>query len=81
MTINIPTSTYTIAWALWILWFAVWETLAIIDQGENETFSGHLKTVMWHDSGRPTIVAFLALPALVWLVWHLYSEVRTHWTP
>ncbi len=79
-SVNLPHWSYTTAWIVWVAWFAVWETLAIIDQGENETFSGHMKDLMWSGSGRPTVVAFLVLPALAWLAWHFYDEVRKHWT-
>lgn len=77
---NLPTAAYTAAWLFWAGWFALWETLAILDQGENETLSGHVKQLMWQRDGGPTPVAFVVFPLLVWLCWHFYQEVRTQWT-
>jgi len=77
---DLPHYAYSVAWIFWVLWFILWETLAIIDKGENETFSGHIKELMWSPGGRPTVLAFLVAPLLVWLAWHFYDEVRKHWT-
>jgi hypothetical protein len=77
---NFPRWVFLLAWGIWGLWFIVWETLAVIDKGENETLSGVLKTLMWKDSGGPTVLAFVVAPLLVWLAYHFYTEVRTNWT-
>ena len=77
---NLPHAAYTAAWVFWIVWFGVWEAMAMFDKGENETLSGHVKTLMWNKEGGPTLVAFFVLPLLVWLCYHFYQEVRTHWT-
>ena len=77
---NLPRWVFLIAWGIWLVWFVVWETLAFIDKGENETLSGVLKMLMWKADGGPTVVAFIVAPLLLWLGHHFYSEVRTHWT-
>lgn len=79
MEVMLPHWAYTAAWAFWAAWFGVWETLAILDQGENETLSGHIKRVMYVD-GKPTVGAFIVGAILIWLVFHFYQEVRTQWT-
>lgn len=77
--IDLPHWAYLAAWVFWAVWFVTWETLAIIDEGENETLSGHLKVLMWQN-GRPTLAAWLMLPFLVWLGWHFYVEIRGQFT-
>lgn len=77
--IDLPRWAYLSAWLFWLVWFGVWETLAILDKGENETFSGHMKLLMWQN-GRPTVVAWIVLPILAWLIWHFYWEVRGNFT-
>lgn len=77
---NLPHNLYHAAWAFWALWFVVWETLAVLDAGENETLSGTVKELMWKESGGPTVVAFIMAPLLVWLGYHFYTEVRSNWT-
>lgn len=76
---DLPRWAYAAAWVFWGLWFIVWETLAIVDRGENETLSGHMKLLMWAN-GKPTLAAWLMLPFLLWLVWHFYIEVRGQFT-
>lgn len=75
MTVNLPHWMYATAWVLWALWFAVWETLAILDPGRNETLSGHVRNLMWRD-GKPGFWAFVLGPTLVWLAYHFYIELR-----
>ena len=77
---NFPRWVFLTAWAVWGVWFVVWETLAVIDKDENETLSGVLKTLMWQEDGGPTVVAFVMAPLLVWLGYHFYNEVRNSWT-
>ncbi len=78
--VNLPRWAYSTAWVIWIVWFFTWEVLAVLDKGENETLSGHFKQLMWQGNGRPTAVAFLVAPGLLWILWHFYDEIRTHWT-
>jgi hypothetical protein len=78
--VTIPGWTYTAAWIFWAVWFGVWEALAVMDKGENETLSGHVKRMMWSADGRPTLWAFLVAPFFGWLLYHFYGEVRKQWT-
>ena len=81
LVVLMPRWVYTVAWIVWAVWFLVWEILAIIDEGENETLSGHVKQLLWQgDSNRPTIAAFVLLPLLVWLAYHFYVETKDAWT-
>ena len=77
---DLPIWVFRAAWAFWGAWFIVWEALAVIDKGENETLSGTLKALMWQDNGRPTVVAFIVAPVLAWLLWHFYIEIKNNWT-
>jgi hypothetical protein len=77
--VNLPHWAYTAAWIAWAVWFVIWESLALLDKGENETLSGHMKNLMWQGNGRPTVAWFIVGPALVWLIWHFYHEVKNYW--
>lgn len=80
MGVDLPHWWYSVAWVFWLVWFLTWETLAVLDKGENETLSGHVKSLMWQGNGQPSVVAFVLLPFLVWLGWHFYVEISTRFT-
>ncbi len=63
---------FTAAWVVWIVWFVVWEAYALIDGGE-ETFSHH---IWWLRNNGPSIVFFLILGIVLWLVYHFTVEGR-----
>lgn len=65
---------YTWAWIIWIAWFAVWETLALLDSRNNdETLSHHL---WWLRDNSASIIVFLFFGVLFWLVYHFAVEGR-----
>lgn len=63
---------YTAAWVVWILWFAFWEAAALIG-ATNQTFSHH---IWWLRNRGPSVIFFLLLGILAWLVYHFIWEGR-----
>ena len=64
---------FTLAWVVWILWFFFWEAWAIIEGGP-QTFSHH---IWWLRNNGPSIVFFLIVAIVTWLVYHFVFEGRT----
>lgn len=64
---------YTWAWLIWVVWFVVWETLALLDDDNPETLSEH---IWWIRNEGPSIVVFLLVGLLAWLVYHFTVEGR-----
>lgn len=61
---------YTAAWVVWILWFVFWETYAVMS-ATDETFSHH---IWWLRNNGPSIIFFLILGIVLWLVYHFTVE-------
>jgi hypothetical protein len=64
---------FAIAWIVWIGWFAVWETWAIIDGANGRpggTLSEHVRELV---QGR-SLLAFLLVAFCLWLAWHIVFE-------
>jgi len=72
--VRIPEAVYSAAWALWIAWFVLWETLALFDVSRPDgTFTEHIRP--WVQS--TWVGSILGGLFLLWLAWHFLVEGRS----
>jgi len=68
---DLPAWVYTAGWAFWVLWFAVLETLALLDPDKGDTLTEKIRFfILYNDRPRP-VVYWAFAGTLVWLVLHL----------
>lgn len=65
-----PSWVYLVGWVLWIVWFAILETWALLDRDSGDTFTEHVRPIVQATS----VGWFLAAGLLLWLVWHFLVE-------
>lgn len=68
---KIPRWVYTLVWIAWILVFAVFETLALLDPESGNTLSEHV----WYLTSSPVLKMTFA-GFLLWLILHLFKLDR-----
>jgi hypothetical protein len=65
-------SGYTVAWAIWIVYFLAVETIAILDKDRGDTLSEHVWAIVRSSS----FAWFMVGGLLIWLVYHFLFEGR-----
>lgn len=71
MNIDLPQSFYTWGWAGWFLYFAILETLAVLDDDPGETLSAH---VVWVRQNVGSFAVFIIAAVCLWLLYHFIFE-------
>lgn len=60
---------WTVGWIVWIVFFFVWETWALL-AGNNQELTEHLRPVFLSSS----LTWFIVLGVWLWLGWHFLLE-------
>ena len=71
---DLPGWAYTAGWVFWLVWFAVLETLALLDADMGDTLTEHVRRVILHDDRPRPVVYFVFAGFLVWLVLHFLAK-------
>lgn len=61
---------HTVAWSIWIVWFAVWETWAIVTPQPADTLTAHLRPIF----AEHPLAWFLTLGLWLWVGFHFLVE-------
>lgn len=61
---------FTAGWAFWLLFFAVWETLGLMDNPQTDPLTAHLRPVFLNSP----LTWFLALGLWLWVGYHFLIE-------
>lgn len=66
----IPKVVYTYAFVFGALWLLGWEILALLDPGEDDTITEHVRPIIQSNS----FWAFMLAGFSLWFLWHFYVE-------
>lgn len=67
---------FTIGWSIWVIYFVVLETFALIDRDKGDTLSEHIWAIIFANDRPRSVVFYIAGGALVWLVVHFLFRGR-----
>jgi hypothetical protein len=73
--VDLPTSVYRWGWVLWIVWFVVLETLAVLDPKTGDTLTEHTRPLFHHHP----LLWFLAAGFVGWIAVHFLFPSVEKW--
>lgn len=70
--VDLPSWVYTTGWVVWVLGFAVLETLALLDTDYGDTLTEHVRPLVHQNA----VLGWLMIVGLAWLAIHIVVQGR-----